>query len=128
MFEKASRLKLRFQTSRGMLSVEDLWDVKLTSPTNGLCLDSIAKGLSKKVKASEEESFVVKKSKADATLVLMLNIVKHIIDTKLMESDANEKRAMTAARKQQILEVIADKKDEGLRSKSVEELEKMLED
>ena len=41
MFEQAARMKLRFDTPRGALSAEDLWDLPLTS-TRGLSLNDIA--------------------------------------------------------------------------------------
>ena len=44
MFEKASRIKLRYSTNRGVLSVEDLWDLSLEQ------LDPIAINLSKRLK------------------------------------------------------------------------------
>lgn len=34
IFEQASRQKLRFETSAGKLSIEDLWDLPLTSNNN----------------------------------------------------------------------------------------------
>lgn len=47
MFEKASRMKLRFNTQRGVLSVEDLWDLPLIQ------LDNIAIALNKKLQESK---------------------------------------------------------------------------
>lgn len=44
MFEKASRIKLRYSTNRGVLSVEDLWDLSLEQ------LDPIAINLNKSLK------------------------------------------------------------------------------
>ena len=45
MFEKASRLKLRFSTSIGMLSAEDLWDLPLSSRNGTANLDDVARNL-----------------------------------------------------------------------------------
>ena len=41
MFEKASRLKLRFKTQNGIIAVDDLWDLTLDS------LNTLAKALNK---------------------------------------------------------------------------------
>ena len=49
MFERAAKRKLRFTSSKGSLSVEDLYDLSLTS------LDSIAKGVNRQLKAEAEE-------------------------------------------------------------------------
>ncbi len=128
MFEEATRLKLRYLTTRGSISVEDLWDIPLTVNGDGLSLDNIAIKLNNKVKESGEESFVMKKSEADNELVLKFNIVKHIIDYKLTEAENNERNAINTARRRKILELIADKKDESLKNKSIDELEGMLEE
>ena len=60
MFERASKLKLRFNTEKGMVTTEDLWDLPLLQ-RNAVDLDSLAKNLNKAVKESGEESFVLKK-------------------------------------------------------------------
>lgn len=58
MFQQATRLKLRFSTSQGQLTVEDLWDIPLTSTRNA-SLDSIAIDLHIQAKgASDIVSFV----------------------------------------------------------------------
>ena len=80
MFEKATRIKLRFESKKGLLSVEQLWDLPLNS------LDEIAISLNKEVKDISEVSFIKPLSNnKNKELTLKFNIVKHIIDVKLTE-------------------------------------------
>jgi len=120
MFEKASRLKLRFNSSVGIINVEDLWDLTLTS------LDSIAKDLNRKIKAEAEESFITVKSKSNTTLELGFDIVKHVIKVKLEEAEVKKLAAEKKARKAQIMELISQKQNEALSAKSLEELQAEL--
>lgn len=122
LFEQASRQKLRFQTSKGLLPTEDLWDLPLTN------LDTLAKSLNKQVKETEEESFIEVKSSANEKLEVMFEIVKHIIKVKLDEKEAARIAKENTAKKTQILELIHQKKNESLANMPVEELEKMLAD
>jgi hypothetical protein len=119
MFEKASRLKLRFNY-RGLASVEDLWDLPLTA------LDAIFKTLNAAMKAQKEESLLETKSQADEILDLQISIVKHIVEVRLAEQKARQDEAANAARKQKILGIIADKQDAALQSLPIEELTKLV--
>ena len=121
LFAKASKAKFRFQTSKGNLSTEHLWDLSLES------LDTIAKSINKEIKASEEESFIEEKSSKDTELSDRLEVVKYIIAYKIKQRDANAKRIETLGRKAHLEAIIAEKQSESLRSKSVEELQKELE-
>lgn len=120
MFEKASKLKLRFTTSQGVLATEDIWDLKLAA------LDVIARALHKALEESEI-SFIKPTTAANETAKLKFNIVKHVIDTKLAAQEAARTQAEKATKKARILEVLAKKQDEGLQAKSTEELLKELE-
>lgn len=126
MFESATRLKVRFETTKGMITVEDLWDIPLTSRTTGFSLDDIAKNLNKQVKESEEESFVVKKSTKNETLELKFEIIKYIIKKRLEEREAANNELAKATQKEKLLQLLNEKKDENLKNKSVEEIEQML--
>lgn len=120
MFEKASQLKLRFQTPKGYLPTEDLWDLKLDD------LDTIAVRLSKEIKEQSGESFIKTKTKKNDVLELQLEILKHIIAFKL---DLDAKKALRIEKKQQkerLLGLIAEKEDQALSAKSVEELKQEL--
>lgn len=122
MFEKASRMKLRFNTQRGVLSVEDLWDLPLIQ------LDNIAIALNKKLQESKTESFIKTRTKDTTELELKFNIAKHIIDVKLQEQQ--EDRLLESekkAKRQKILDLMAKKQDAELEGKSLEELAKELE-
>lgn len=127
MFEKASRLKLRFSTPQGTLSAEDLWDLPLTSNSNRANLDDIAKGLNRKLKNADEESFVNKPKMSESVDRLAFEIVKHVIEVRLQENEEAVKAQANKARKRQILELIAEKQNAALSEKSIEELTAMVE-
>lgn len=120
IFEKAAKKKLRFTSNKGLLSVEDLFDLSLTS------LDNIAKAVNRKLKDEVEESFIQKKSNSSTELELQLEILKHIIKHKIDTEEANKKRAETIAKKQQIEQILIRKQSQELENLSVEELKAML--
>lgn len=119
-FQKASRLKLRFSTNKGELSVEDLWDLSLES------LDVIAKAVNKKLKDESEESFIGKKSTNNAVLELKMEILKEIIAIKLKEKEAKALRAVKSAKLAQLKELANSKTNEQLSGMSLEEINKLI--
>lgn len=126
MFEQAVRLKLRFTTSVGLLSTEDLWDLPLTS-ARGADLNDIAKGLNRELKAAANEDFVNPTAKSDDALQLKFDVVRRVIDVRLAERAAERTTAERRDKKDRLLELIARKQDESLAAKSVEELTAMVE-
>ena len=126
LFLQATREKFRFESSKGDLSVEQLWDLPLTSRT-GFDLDTVAKAVNAKLKASNEESFVnVSNNPAVSRLQAQLEVVKAIIEVKLAQAEAAKKRAEKAAERQRLMEVLHSKKDQELQGLSVEEIERRL--
>ena len=122
MFEKATRLKLRFPSQVGMLSVEDLWDLPLQS-SRGASLDTIAKTINKVLKETSEESFVAPVTAQNTELTLQLDILKYIIAVKIEEANAAKVIKEKAAKKRDIMAIMADKQNEALKGKSLEELQ-----
>lgn len=122
MFKEASRIKLRFTSRKGDLTVEDLWDLPLTE------LNTIAKGLSQDLKDSKEENFLEEKTAEDLETKLGFDIVLDIIKTKQAVNKKKREAVDRKEKKEKIMALISEKKDEGLKQKSVEELEKELAD
>lgn len=125
MFKQASKLKLRFDTKKGQITTEDLWDLPLTSRT-GVSLDAIAIAVNNELQASKETSFVAEKSDGDSILELKLEILKAVIADRKAENAAKRDEAEKKERKDKIARILENKKDEELAGKSVEELEAML--
>ena len=121
IFEAAVRNKIRFPY-KGLVSVEDLWDLSLTG------LDYVFKTLNAQVKQAKEESLLSIKSKSDEKLELQIEIVKYIVSVKLAEQDAREKAAAKKELKQKILQIKADRQDKALSEASDDELQKMLDE
>lgn len=125
LFEIASRNKLRVPTTKGDLTVEQLWDLPLKS-AKGLSLDSIAIALNKQLE-SKATSFVdeVQAPESSNTKVLF-DIVLYIISVRKAEA----KQAQEQAAKQSQLKFLKGLRDrkrlESFESLSEEEINKQI--
>lgn len=119
LFESATRSKMRFPF-KGMISVEDLWDLSLTN------LDSVFKTLNAEVKKFEEESLLHTKSKEDEEISNKIEIVKYIVNVKLNEKKKRENDIKNAETRQKLLEIKAKRQNAALENMSDEELDKAL--
>lgn len=126
MFEKAARIKLRFATAKGLLPVEDLWALPLTSEDK-VNLDFIAVDLHEQIDKEGSKSFVVKKKSTTEVLQLKFDIVKHMIDVRMAEDADKKLAADKKAQKDKLLEIIARKQDASLEEMSLPKLQKMVE-
>lgn len=120
IFKQASQQKLRIQTGRGPLTVEQLWDLPVEE------LDVLAVSLDEEHKNSKGKSFLTKVSVKDKTVKLKFDIVLEILNTKVEENNALTETKENKAHNEKILALIADKEQDELKGKSVAELQKML--
>ena len=122
MFRKASRTKLRFRTSKGYLSTEDLGDLTLQN------LNSLAKSLKKKLREDDEEDFLEEKSEEDTATKLQFDIVLHVLETKKEENKARKDAVGKKAEKQKLMGALEKKQDKSLEDLSEEELIKKIDE
>lgn len=114
IFETATRTKLRVSTQKGDLSMEQLWDLPLTS-AKGVSLDSIGQTVQRELRELSEDSLVeTKPSPRKAVLSLSLNGIKHIIAVKQAENAAARDAAARATEKARLLEALDAKQNEAL--------------
>ena len=126
IFEQATRRAIRFESAKGDLSVEQLWDLPLQS-RNQFDLDTVAKTVNRQLNAVTEESFVsVRENPAKEILSLKLEIVKHIISVKLQEAEDARNRANKASEKEKLLRLLDEKQNEALRALTPEEIQERL--
>lgn len=127
IFEKASKQKLRFETPKGFISAESLWDLPLQSNTGKINLDDLAKAVSAKLKESEVESFVTKSKTTSAEDNLRLEILKRVIEVRVEEKEAQTKQRANAERKRLLLDALAEKRAENLSNLTEEQIQAELE-
>lgn len=120
MYKEATKQKLRFNTTKGVLTTEQLWDLSLQE------LDSLAVSLEKDYKNSKGKSFLDKKTTKDKTIKIQFDITLDILNSKVEEMEALQEVAETKEHNQKILALIKEKKDDELKGKSIKELEKMI--
>ena len=125
IFQKAAQQKLRFETPRGLLTTEDLFDLPLTA-RNGFDLDTVAKTVNRSLKASSEESFVNTPTNASAVDTLKLDIVKSVIATRIAERDEKAARAEKKLKRDRLLELLANKEDAALAELTPDQIKAQL--
>jgi len=124
LFQLASRQKFRFQSVKGELTVEQLWDLPLQS-RNGFDIDHVAKALSGELKTLTDDSFVTSalEKPGKALLEQKLELVKVIITQLLADNVAANRASARRAERDKLLEIRAQKQDENLGTLSLEEID-----
>lgn len=127
LYKIAAQKRYRFETIRGPLDVEQLFQVPLKA-TDGFDLNTLAKKLNKRIADCKEDSFVDDDTVAPFVKDIenCLDIVKDVIATKQAEKKASLDRAKKALERKKILDAISAKQDEKISQASLEELEKQL--
>lgn len=119
IFEAASRMKLRFQTQNGKLTIEDLWDLSLEK------LNELAKNYRRALREAEDDDFI-KPTKKDEQLQLSFDIAKYILDVKIAEQEQRINAAKRNGEKAQLQELIQRRQQAELEALPLEELQKRL--
>ena len=121
IFEKASRLRLRFNVE-GNISVEQLWSAPMTRLVEyEQALTEVVEGYGKSTRRTKK----VRSTEQEAN-ELRLEIITYILDVREAEAELASTAADVKAHNQKILELIQSKKNEELTTKTVEELTAML--
>ena len=120
IFEIAVREKYTYNF-RGLIKTEDLYDLKLTD------LDTIYKGLKSDLAQLGEDSLIDSvDTEAKETINNKIEIVKAVVDYKREVKKNLEEAKAKAETKRRLKDLIAQKKNEELEGKSLDELEAML--
>jgi hypothetical protein len=123
IFELASRKKFRFESKVGLLSVEELWELPLSSKTKAN-LDEVAILINSRLK-QQTESFVGEGSAVNKDDELRLELVKHIISVRKAEVAAATEKVERAEQRARIDALIQKKQDQKLEETPLEDLLKL---
>ena len=125
MYKKASQLKLRFNTEKGSLTVEQMWDCSRAMLARTI---KSVNDILKELEPTGDLDFLTDSNVVKATdpeNKLRFDILKDIYLTKTEEANAARDEAQVKLHNQKIDTIIARKQDEELESLSLEDLEKM---
>ena len=119
LFEMATRNKMRFPSTKGELSVEDLWDLSDKD------LDVVYKNLKDQEVKSSEES-LLDDANVDPKLTAAIGIVKYIFTTKRNEKLAEKERINKKLTQRKYIDALSKKQDEAIEKMSEAELRAMI--
>ena len=119
IYKKAIQHKLRFKHT-GVITTEDLWSLSLKD------LDALYKSINAELKAADEESLLETKSPETETLKLQIEILKDVVETKIEDRKAAEKRRADSQERKRILKALDDKAESKYDNMSEEELRAAL--
>ena len=119
VFMEATRKKMRFPSTKGMLTVEDLWDL------NSNALNEVYMQL-KSEKKEDDGLLPTSNSAYNQEIDVKLEIIRCIYDSKVYAQKVQESNEARRQQKEKIKEILKDREDGALKNKTTEELEEML--
>lgn len=119
IYKIATKEGYRFRTRVGMLILEQLWSLNLDQ------LNELAISLDTQ-QAQSTKTFLKRVSSEDKETKIKLDIVVDIINTKQDEIENAQKESERRENNKKLMNLIAQKQDQELMGKSVEELEALL--
>lgn len=134
IFEIATRKAYRFASAKGLLSVEQLWELPLVAGSritrDVKCdLDTIGRSITAELKSITEDGFVeVKPDPRKADLEIQIEILKHIVGVKQAEAAAAKDKAEKAVKRTKLIEALARKQDSSIEAMSEADIRKALEE
>jgi len=123
MYKEATKVKLRFSTAFGIFTVEDLWKLSLSGDTS---LDRLAVDLKKQLDDTTDGSLIPGDKEEDKILSLKFKIAYDILTTRVNMKKEAERKAASEAKNAEITSIIKRKTFADMEGKSIEELEKLL--
>ena len=125
IFEQASKDKLRFQTVKGNLTVEQLWDLPLDKGEVNLYQLATELLVDTQNKPEQALSFFKKTTSKNELAQLKFDIVKHIVITKVAEIEDKTNEAVKQSEIAELDKLIAAKEAEAKAGLSLDELKAM---
>jgi hypothetical protein len=126
IFELASRQKTRFETIRGNISSEQLWDLPLTSKS-GIDLDTIGQVVVAQLESTTTRSLVnAAPHPREADLNLQLALIKHVIAYKQEANAAALAKSKKTEERNRLIELLGKKQDAALEQLSEAEIKAKL--
>ena len=126
LFLRALVAKLRFPSSKGFITLEDLFDLPLTDPRKE-SLNKVYKRLTSQRNKDLGDSLpCVEENSENSQLNLQIQVVNKVSEYRKKVMDTAAKAQATKDRNAKIRLLIEDKKEEAMKNLSVEELEAML--
>lgn len=122
LFLVASKKKYRFMSSRGPLTVEQLWDLPLTV-ADGFDLNSVAREQARLLSDLQQQDFVgTQNSTAVTAATDKLDIVKYVIKSKQDEAEVRRAAADNRQRRETLLAALEQKETAALQALTPEQL------
>lgn len=122
MYKEIIRSKARFNTVKGLLTVEELWDLSVAD------LNTLVVSLEEQYNASKGKTYLRVKSKKDKSLKLMFDVALDVLNTKLDEQEVARNASDVKAEEQKLLSLLAKKREAALEELSEEEIKAKLKD
>lgn len=110
--EQGLRKKLRFESGKGYITMEDLWDIPLASESR-VSVNSLYVKYSEELKSVETVGLVSKPAKGSDLIRLKLEVLKNVYEVRTAEAAAAKRAAHDRIEKQELLaDLSAIEKDE----------------